>query len=94
MEELFSPATESKLEKISEKYWAKVYITSRRFLKFQSEIYENEMIDDTMSIAKQIKKRRFFTAYGAKKWAEKTIINFEQSFFIKDYEIIRRTWNG
>jgi len=94
MEEHCSLATGRAYNAMTEKYWAKVYRTPGKIFKFRAEIYENDQIDDTMSIAKQINKKKFITAYRAKTWAEKTIVNFEQSFFIKDYEIIRRNWNG
>lgn len=79
---------------MSEKYWGKVYKNPSWPFKFQAEIYQNETLDDTMSIAKQILRRKFLTAYGAKVWVEKKILSFEESFFVKDYEIVRRSWNG
>jgi len=77
-----------------EKHWAKIFPIDARIFRFKAELYENEQLDDTMSIAKQIASKRFITPYAAKKWAEKKIINKQQSFFVKDHEILRRSWNG
>jgi hypothetical protein len=77
-----------------EKHWAKIFPIDGLLFKFRAELYENEQLDDTMSIAKQIASRKFLSPHAAKKWAEKKIINKQQSFFVKDYEILRRSWNG
>lgn len=79
---------------MNEKYWAKIYPCPRLFFKFKAEIYENIQIDGTIYIAKQVGSKRFFTPYSAKKWVEKKIVNFEKTLFIKDYEILRRNWDG
>jgi hypothetical protein len=79
---------------MSEKHWAKVFPVKGVFFKFKAELYENEQLDDTMSIAKQIASKKFLTPYAAKMWVEKKILNEQQSFFVKDYEILRRSWNG
>jgi hypothetical protein len=79
---------------MNEKYWAKVYPYQGIIFKFQAEVYENMNIDDTIYIAKQVGSKKFFTSYSAKKWVEKKIVNSEKTFFIKDYEILRRSWNG
>jgi uncharacterized protein GlcG (DUF336 family) len=73
---------------MSEKYWGKVYPVSHFLFNFQAEVYENEKLDDTISIAKQISTKKFFTAFRAKTWIEKTIVNKQKSLIIRDYEIL------
>jgi len=75
-------------------YWGKVFPVEKGLFKYKAELYENEKLDDTMSIAKQISSKKFFSPYAAKKWLEKKIVNKERSFFVKDNEILRRSWNG
>ena len=79
---------------MSEKYWGKVFGIDSLIFKYRAELYENEELDDAMSIAKLIARKKFFTSYSAKKWVEKKIINEYDIIFIKDFEIVRRNWNG
>jgi len=73
---------------MSEKYWGKIYPIKNIFFNFQADIYDNEKLDDTMFIAKQIATKKFLTVFQAKKWIEKIIVNRQKSLIIKDYEIL------
>jgi hypothetical protein len=79
---------------MSEKYWAKIYRKEQGFFNFQAELYENEQLDDTLFIARQIKKKKFFTMYSAKKWVDKKIINSQDFLTIKDYNVLGEKENG
>jgi hypothetical protein len=73
---------------MSEKYWGKIYPIQHIFFNFQADVYDNEKLDDTMFIAKQIATKKFLTVFQAKNWVEKIIVNKQDSLIIKDYEIL------
>lgn len=74
---------------MSEKCWGKIYKNNNRMLSFSAEVYKNESIEGA-AIATQIAKKNFLNASSAKKWAEKQILNQQQSFIIKEYYVIRK----
>ena len=79
---------------MSEKYWGKAFKTDKILFNIRAELYENEKLDDEMSIAKLILTKNFISMFSAKRWIEKKIVDKYDIIFIKDNEIIRRKWNG
>jgi hypothetical protein len=78
---------------MDENYWGKVYKEDYLLYNFVAEIYHNEEIEDQSFIAKQVMRKRFFSADRALSWVEKKILNEQKSFIIKDSDILKRGKN-
>jgi hypothetical protein len=78
---------------MDENYWGKVYKEDYLLYNFVAEIYHNEEIENQSFIAKQVMRKRFFSADRALMWVEKKILNEQKSFIIKDSDILKRGKN-
>lgn len=80
-----------------EKYWAKISPCASMFKKYEIVIYENISLDESSFLSQEVKSKKAFTAIGAKRWAERSMLSLVLSspanFFIKETDIIRRNWN-
>ena len=72
--------------------WAKIYRIQDGLYKFQADIFQDDTLDGTISIAKQVKSKKFFFAYRAKRWVEKYMYQKQSCFFVKEQDI-RSNWN-